>query len=134
MDRLFLDANVLFSAAYRDDSALLRLWELEDVELVTSAYAFEEARRNLGTDEQLERLQELVKLMGGLQIVPESAVALPAGVELSEKDVPILEAAIAAETSHLITGDRQDFGRYFGEKLAGVWVMTPRQYLTTRKG
>ena len=41
MDRVFLDANVLFSAAYRQDSSLLRLWELKDVELVTSAYAFE---------------------------------------------------------------------------------------------
>ncbi len=35
MDRLFLDANVLFSAAYRDDSGLQRLWDLSDVELVT---------------------------------------------------------------------------------------------------
>lgn len=130
MDRLFLDANVLFSAAYREDSGLRQLWKLEDVELVTSAYAFEEARRNLETDEQLGRLHELAR---GLQTVPENAVELPADVELSEKDVPILQAAIAAEASHLITGDRRDFGRYFGKTLARVRVMTPRQYLETRK-
>ncbi len=59
MDRLFLDANVLFSAAYREDAGLVELWKLEDVELVTSAYAFEEARRNLTDDEQIERLQAL---------------------------------------------------------------------------
>lgn len=130
MDRLFLDANVLFSAAYRADSGLLQLWELDDVELLTSAYAFEEARRNLGADDQLRCLQELVR---DLEIVPESEVALPDEVELSGKDVPILQAAVAAESSHLITGDRKDFGRYFGQKLGRVWVMTPREYLNTRE-
>lgn len=130
MDRLFLDANVLFSAAYLQDSGLRRLWELEDVELVTSAYAFEEARPNLESDEQIERLQELVR---ALQLVPESAVELREGVELSEKDIPILVAALAAEASHLITGDRRDFGRYFCEEIGGVQIMTPRQYLEWRK-
>lgn len=130
MDRLFLDANVLFSAAYRENSGLLRIWELEDIKLVTSAYAFVEAQRNLNTDDQLSRLEELVR---HLQIVPESALDLPDGVELPEKDVPILQAAIAGEASHLITGDRKDFGPYFGEKLAGVSIMTPRAYLNERE-
>ncbi|HXV59790.1 MAG TPA: PIN domain-containing protein [Vicinamibacteria bacterium] len=130
MDRLFLDANVLFSAVYQENSGLRRLWELEDVELVTSAYTFEEARPNLDADEQLERLQGLVR---AIDLVPESAVELPLGVELSEKDIPILQAALAAEASHLITGDRRDFGRYLGERLGSVWVMTPRQYLETRE-
>ena len=130
MDRLFLDANVLFSAAYREDSGLLELWELEDVELFTSAYAFEEARRNLDDVERLERLQNLVRR---LSIVPESDAALPAAVDIPEKDAPILRAALAAEASHLITGDRRDFGRYFGRQLGSAWVMPPRQYFETRK-
>ena len=130
MDRPFLDANVLFSAAYREGSGLRRLWELEDVELLTSGYALGEARRNLDTNDQLDRLHELVR---GLQLVPESAVDLPDAVDLSEKDVPILQAAIAAEASHLITGDRKDFGPYFGEKLRGVRITTPREYLNSRK-
>ncbi len=129
MDRLFLDANVLFSAAYRERSGLRRLWQLEGVELATSAYALEEARRNLGKEDQLERLQTLAR---DLQLVAESDVELPAGVQLAEKDIPILQAALAGEASHLLTGDRRDFGRHFGKKLAGVWVMTPRQYLDTR--
>ena len=65
-------------------------------------------------------------------MLSETDVALPDGVELATKDVPILEAAIAAEASHLLTGDRKDFGRYFGQKLGGVSVMTPREYFTTR--
>ena len=47
MDRLFLDANVLFSAAYRPNAGLLRLWRLPDVVLCTGRYALEEARTNL---------------------------------------------------------------------------------------
>ena len=58
MDRVFLDADALFSAAYRTDSDLGRLWEL-DIELITSEYAIEEARRNLDTDGQRRRLAEL---------------------------------------------------------------------------
>jgi uncharacterized membrane protein HdeD (DUF308 family) len=34
LDRVFLDANVLFSAAYRADAGLGRLWNLKDVALV----------------------------------------------------------------------------------------------------
>lgn len=131
MDRLFLDANVLFSAAYRKDAGLVELWELEDVELVTSAFAFEEARRNLSDADQLERLQKLVRQ---ISVVPESDIALPDGIELREKDVPILRAAVAAEASHLVTGDRRDFGRYLGKRLAGIRVMAPRQYLDTKRG
>jgi len=36
MDRLFLDANVLFSAAYRPQVGLVRLWKLKDVVLCSS--------------------------------------------------------------------------------------------------
>lgn len=129
MDRLFLDANVLFSAAYREDAGLVELWELEDIELVTSAYAFEEARRNLNDAEQVERLQGLIRR---LSIVPESDVGLPDSLELREKDAPILRAALASEASHIITGDRRDFGRYFGKQIVGIWVMPPRHYLETK--
>jgi|GEM_PF-4775566 len=55
------------------------------------------------------------------------------GTRRPSEHIPILRAAIAAGASHLITGDRNDFGRYFGQKLAGVRVMTPRKYLNTRK-
>ena len=63
MATVFLDANVLFSAAYRPDAGLLRLWELADVVLISSDYAVEEARRNLDTPEQLERLETNIRLM-----------------------------------------------------------------------
>jgi hypothetical protein len=38
-DRVFLDANILVSAAWRPDTDLLALWTLTDVTRLTSAYA-----------------------------------------------------------------------------------------------
>jgi len=59
LDRVFLDANVLYSAAYLEFSDLGRLCTLDDVLLLLSSdYAIEEARRNLAMDrrEALRRL------------------------------------------------------------------------------
>jgi hypothetical protein len=39
LDRVFLDANVLFSAAYMENSGLGRLWLLDDAKLLSSDYA-----------------------------------------------------------------------------------------------
>ena len=45
MDRVFLDANILYSVGYKDTSALRKLWELIEVELLTSFYAVDEAHQ-----------------------------------------------------------------------------------------
>lgn len=123
--RLFLDANVLFSAAYQRESGLRRLWRMPRVTLVSSRYAIEEARRNLDHDEQRARLGELLETIE----ISHAAAPLPGEVGLPEKDRPILEAAIGAKCSHLLTGDLRHFGPYFGRRLAGVLVCTPGEYL-----
>jgi len=131
LDRVFLDANVLFSAAYRAGAGLLRLWKLRDVELVTSGYALEEARRNLEESEQRERLDHLVR---SVTLVPEpESRPLPSDVDLPPKDRPILLAAIGARATHLLTGDIRDFGRYLGNSLQGVLILTPGEYLRRRR-
>ena len=127
MDVVFLDANVLFSAAYRPRAGLLRLWEVQHGELVTSAYAVEEARRNLTAAAQQRRLDGLLV---AVRIVPEARDRrLPPGTRLPAKDQPILLAAAAAGASHLVTGDVTHFGPYLGRRLEGVLVLTPAQYL-----
>ena len=57
MTRVFLDANVLFSAAWSAQSGLLRIWSLS-LTRVTSPYAIAEAERNLAhkRPDALERL------------------------------------------------------------------------------
>lgn len=131
MDRLFLDANVLFSAAYRLEAGLRRLWGLTDVELITSAYAVEEARHNLETPAQRASLGELLDAVTILAI-PPGALPLPPAVELPENDRPILAAAIGAQATHLLTGDVKAFGKYYGQTVEGVLILPPAAYLRAR--
>ena len=126
MGRLFLDANVLFSAAYRPGAGLLRLWKLRNVVLCSSRYALGEARPNLSTESQHNRLAEL---SAPLELFESEGGELPAGVSLPDKDAPILLAAVAARATHLVTGDLRHFGRLFGKKVLGITILAPADYL-----
>jgi predicted nucleic acid-binding protein len=115
LDIVFLDASVLFSAAYRSKAMVFRIWELGHVRLVTSSYAVEETHKNLADSAQKDRLAELLKsvnLLGDVAVVP-----LPAGIDLPAKDIPILQAAVAARATHLLTSDMKHFGRYFRQMI-----------------
>ena len=129
MDRLFLDANVLFSAAYKVDSRLLQLWKLKDVVLCSSRYALEEARFNLQNELQRRALRSL---SGTLHLFEAADRLLPRGLYLPDKDAPIFLAPVAARATHLLTGDVQHFGDYFGSRFEGVTIMLPAQYFRLR--
>jgi uncharacterized protein len=123
--RVFLDANVLFSAAWRAESGLLRFWNLPLV-LVSSPYAVTEAERNLSRKRpealaRLEALLEPIEIVEGL--APVEGSGLPA------KDVPILAAAVAGRCQVLLTGDVADFGHVIGQTVLGVRVLTPSMLL-----
>ncbi|MFQ5680273.1 MAG: hypothetical protein ACE5HP_12550, partial [Gemmatimonadota bacterium] len=105
-----------------------RLWGLEGATLVTSAYAIEEARRNLRWPAQRKRLERRVAGLGEvLATVPDRP--LPRGVALPEKDCPILLAALHARATHLLTGDVTHFGRFLGREIEGLRILTPGRYL-----
>jgi predicted nucleic acid-binding protein len=129
MDRLFLDANILFSAAYRPDAGLLQLWRIRHVELYSSRYALAEAEINLSDHVQRKRLKDL---SGSLRLVESRSPMLPRGIVLPQKDAPILIAAIEAHATHLLTGDVRHFGPYFGRKIGGVTILLPAEYLKRR--
>ncbi len=121
--RIFLDANVLFSAAYRPDAGLRRLWQLRRVELLTSRYALEEALVNLPDSARRERLLALIEKV---TLVPEALdEPLPPDVELPEKDRPILTAAMRAGATHLVTGDITHFGPFLGRSVGGLRILKP---------
>ena len=106
------------------------MWTFPDVTLLTSPYAWEEARRNLPAPAQHARLVDLVAqihLVGEVPLRP-----LPAGIVLPQKDQPILLAAIEARATHLLTGDFQDFGPYFEQTIAGVLILPPAVYVRRR--
>jgi len=134
VDLIFLDANVHFSAAYRFNAGLRKLWRLSGVRIVTSAYAVEEARRNLSQPRQWEELDEL---LGCVEVVPTAAPTyypLFSRVELPAKDRPVLLAAIGVVATHLLTGDFRYFGPYYGERVVGVLILSPGDYLSSRTG
>ncbi len=134
MDLVFLDANILFSAAYRSDAGLKRLWKLPGARLITSAYAAEEARRNLGYPEQREDLEGLLDSVEVVTTALPAEHLLYSTVKLPEKDQPILLAAIGAGATHLLTGDFWHFGPYYGERIQGVLILPPGDYLSLRAG
>jgi len=133
VDRVFLDANVLFSAAYAPDSRLRSLWSLAGVELVTSEFALEEARRNLVLHQSVG-VAVLDELLAGMTITSALAAegCLPPDLALAEKDRPILAAAVALGCTHLLTGDTRHFGALYGRRVQGVRILTPAAYLHDR--
>jgi hypothetical protein len=133
VDRPFLDANVLYSAGYKETSPLRKLWELPDTELLTSLYAADEARCNLAVDKP-NQIESLEKLLAAMTLVagPSGRLTLPEGVALPQKDCPILLAAIESRATHLLTGDKLHFGRYFGQTVSGVLILRPGEYLARR--
>ena len=127
MVKLFLDANILFSAAYREQAGLAKLWKLNQVRLVSSDYAVIEAERNLREPHQLERLKMLINSIEVMTGYNDSLI--PGDIKLNIKDRPILAAAIATKANFLITGDR-DFEHLFGKKIHCVTILTPSVYFS----
>jgi len=125
--RVFLDANVLFSAAWREGAGLTRLWEITSLHLVTSHYAADEAQRNL-VRKRPDGVARLAALLHALEVT-SALVSLDEGHGLPPKDAPILAAAVASRCGVLLTGDIADFGHVIGRTLQGVRILTPSMLL-----
>ena len=100
--------------------------------MVTSAYAVEEARRNLSSVEQRRELDELLR---SVEVVPTAAPTdhpLFSSVELPHKDRPVLLAAIGAGATRLLTGDFRHFGPLYGESIEGLLILPPGDYLSSK--
>ncbi len=126
--RIFLDANILFSAA-RSDGAIRRMLVLLRKEKHSSwvdEYVLEEARRNLAAKSP-EGVAELDKLLVRLQRIPTQPrdLEIEAKPPLPEKDKPVLAAAIKGGCDALVTGDRTHFGPLFGKTIQGVKIYSP---------
>ena len=127
--KVFLDANVVFSAAHQREGraqALLLLARAGRCESMVSAHALEEARRNL-TRKSHSFDQRLADLLAMTAVVAEApaplvAWALEHGQPL--KDAPILAAAVHANADILVTGDLRDFGHLSGKSLRGVRILS----------
>jgi len=132
--RLFLDANVLITAAHNPGgraAALFALAQQGACTLLSSPHALEEARRNLKLKYAAcaEALNGLLADTALEREAPSSLVAWALGQGLPLKDAPILAAAVQARSDVLVTGDRTRFGPLYGRSFEGVLVLSPAEAL-----
>ena len=131
--RIFVDANVLFSAARSSGAirTLLQMLQSKGHALAADAYVVAEARRNLEAKAGADALAYLEDLLGHIEV---RQVSYADGAQeeslvrwLPEKDRPVLLAAMAMQCDVLLTGDRTHFGAGYGKTFAGVMVYAPAQ-------
>jgi len=121
--RIFLDANIIFSAS-RIGSPMHQFLEFllsKKINICSHEFPMEEARRNL-SQKRSEWLVGFEQLKFQIELVDHLAVL--SKVELAEKDRPILAAAIGCSATHLLTGDLKYFSHLFGKKVSGVKCVT----------
>ncbi len=80
----------------------------------------------------MRRVDRARTVAGQIGFVPEAGEALVtlSAKHLPLKDAPILAAALSANATVLVTGDRRHFGALFGKTLnRTVTVLPPREAL-----
>lgn len=137
MDKLFLDANIIFSAVCSNSGAsnfLFQLAKRKKVIWFSNFYAVNEAKvnveRKLGQDKLIlfYRLISEFKKIGGLNI------KVLGGEKyrnlIVEKDIPILVGAENMEADFLLTLDKKDLMNAKIAKLTLPFkIMSPGEYL-----
>lgn len=130
-ERVFLDANVMFSAALGGES-FGQLWVALRgglISVCTSPQCLDEARRNVarkrpGAVERLElTLREVVTVAAPLALVPWAEGKLP------EDDGWVLAGAVEAGAQVLLTGNTKHFGWAMTRGDLPLRVRTVRAYL-----
>ncbi|MBL8522019.1 MAG: PIN domain-containing protein [Betaproteobacteria bacterium] len=128
--RIFLDANVLFSAPKSAGAIhqLLTLAMKQKHALCADEYVAAEARRNLQAKAAPDAIERLDTLLMKIEVSPARMDATEAEsiAWLLEKDRPVLAAAIRLKCDALVTGDVAHFGAGFGKRFGGVTLYSPR--------
>ena len=112
MIRVFLDASVLFAAAYSTTGAsreIIRQGFRGCIELVASELVFEEARRNLGVKAPGEVPDlETFHQAATIEMVRPSREEIEEAMEYTaDKDAPVVAAAREAEVDYLVSLARE---------------------------
>ena len=128
--RIFLDANILFSASKSVGAvhALLHLIVAQKHALIADEYVVAEARRNLSAKADAASVKRLDAWLKKIEVAPISfnAVGTSDTAWLPEKDRPVLAAAIRLKCDALVTGDVTHFGAGFSKPFGGVVLYSPR--------
>lgn len=131
--RLFLDANVIFTAAISPDGVSASLFALQSsgsCVLLASHFVVDEAMRNVRL-KYPEHAGAFSDVVNHLLINPEPSKASVkrASSLLPAKDAPVLAAAVASRAHVLVTGDRRNFGALCRTSIEQVLILSPRDAL-----
>ena len=121
--RIFLDANILFSAS-ADGSATRLLLDAAlkyADECITCPHALEEAKRNIET-KRPQQSSGLEKIIQSISV--SNAFYNDFSIDLPQQDIPILAGAIGAQCTHLWTSDKKHFGALYGKSIHGVRIVS----------
>lgn len=132
MRRVFLDANVLFTAAHnpRGKAAfVIDLGATGHFGLFTSVTARDEAERNI-IAKYPGSLPTLTEGLEQISIIPTDLRA-PFPESLPAKDAVIFQAAATCRATHLLTGDLRHFGPLMNrpEMTYSIRVQTVAEFL-----
>ncbi len=126
--RIFLDANILFSAAKSNGAIRVLLTALAagSHALMADVYVVGEAQRNLEMKFPAS-LRDFEMLLNQVEVSATICSLLPPEIapELPEKDRPVLAAAIRHHCSILLTSDKTHFGPLYGQTIQGVEIHSP---------
>ena len=132
MKRIFLDANVLVTAAHNPHGKAAFIVELGREghwKLFSSAYALAKAWRNLEIKFP-EQLPGFDILLDSVKTIKhhENTTRLPG---LGKKAQPIFQAAMEYSATHLITDDIKDFGKFMNKpgETFNIGIQTPADFL-----
>lgn len=135
MHKLFLDANVLFTATCSPTGASFAIFELarhDKIELLSSMYAVKEAKVNIEKKLGTDKLPVFYELISNLEALDSRVYAEESEYKglIVEKDLPILEGARRLGVDFLITLDKKDFKtRKLAEADLPFQIMLPGEYL-----
>lgn len=132
MKDLFLDANVLFTAAHNPSgkaALVMKLGKLGHWRMFTSTLAVEEASRNL-TSKFPSAVSRLGIILRDMTVLP-SISSHDCPIDLAAKDRPIFLTALRCGATHLLTGDMKHFGPFMNDasKTAGIRITTVAAFL-----
>lgn len=132
VDRVFLDASILFSAG-QAEAGLFNLWKLAEkgqCQLFASRYVIEKAIRNLRRFSDLKALESRLR---SVRTVLESDARLRCPIELPERAKAVFMAAISSKSDYFLTGDNKHYREFLGQRIMGMKILNPRTYLLEKQ-
>jgi predicted nucleic acid-binding protein len=129
--RVFLDANVLYSAAESPDGLNSSIFTVShkrgDIELIADRYVWGEADIHL-MQRRLEDARNELQRLGGtyLEIRPFPSLQLTQRFRplvSDPADAPVLAGAVSARADWLVTNNRKDFEHLYETTVEGVLIM-----------